>query len=168
MAWDPAEDGVTHLNVYSKAQTDLGRWLSNFTRSWVNTEDGPFASIEAYWYWLGTDSPRREELRGTHGFRSKQLGRELRAPDWTADPVFRRKILAAITAKLQSEPSRLDELASTDLPLVHYYVYGGKVVEPSEGSWMLEHLEEARRERKNEKNQKKLPGPLDSGHNAVR
>lgn len=154
MSWDPEEDGETHLNVYSKARTALGRWLSNFSRGWFETEDGPFASVEAYWYWLGAENPRREELRGTHGFRAKELGRELRSPDWNSDPEFQRKICAALDAKLATRPSMLEELAGCDLPLVHYYVYGGKAVEPSDGKWVIEHLERARREAKLKKSQK--------------
>ena len=46
----PAEDGITHVNVYSRGLTTLGRWLSNFAHCPIETEDGPFASIEGYWY----------------------------------------------------------------------------------------------------------------------
>jgi len=51
-------DGVTHVNIYSKAKTELGRWLSNFAYAPIRiTGHGRFASIEAYWYWLKDNVP---------------------------------------------------------------------------------------------------------------
>jgi len=29
---NPEEDGITHINIYSKGKTDLGRMLSNFAK----------------------------------------------------------------------------------------------------------------------------------------
>ena len=47
------DDGVTHINVYSKGATALGRALSNFARiPVVVVPNGRFESVEAYWYWL--------------------------------------------------------------------------------------------------------------------
>lgn len=66
-------DGVTHINVYSRGETAVGRWLSNFTRCSLETEDGNFESIEGYWYWLTTHDC---ELRELHGFLAKKVGRE--------------------------------------------------------------------------------------------
>ena len=39
-------DGVHHINVYSKSKTEIGRWLSNFSYSPIQTKDGDFESIE--------------------------------------------------------------------------------------------------------------------------
>ena len=48
-----ADDGVTHINVYSKGTTALGRALSNFAHiPFMVVPNGRFESIEAYWYWL--------------------------------------------------------------------------------------------------------------------
>lgn len=49
---DPTKDGIDHINVYSKGKTALGRFLSNFAETDLETKDGHFASVEAYWYWL--------------------------------------------------------------------------------------------------------------------
>jgi hypothetical protein len=43
------DDGITHINIYSKGKTELGRWLSNFTYHPIETEDGKFDSVEGYW-----------------------------------------------------------------------------------------------------------------------
>lgn len=138
-------DGVDHINVYSKGETALGRFLSNFADSPFECEDGRFRSVEGYWYWLGAGgSPRRDELRSVCGFAAKALGRSLRAPDWQTGDEFKRKIAAAIRAKLEGRPDMLAALRGNRLPLRHYYVYGGKVVEPAGCEWILAAIEEVR------------------------
>jgi len=131
-------DGVDHINVYSKGATRLGRWLSNFTPCKLITEDGEFASIEGYWYWLGCTHPDRDRLRTAYGFRAKQLGRELRADDWPSTPDFRDKIKAAIEYKVNNNPEMKKILLDNKLPLRHYYVYCGKIVEVKEAEWILD------------------------------
>jgi hypothetical protein len=43
----PSEDGVTHINVYSRGNTELGRLLSNFAHTpFSHPEFGEFASVE--------------------------------------------------------------------------------------------------------------------------
>jgi len=145
--WNPEEDGITHINVYSRGKTELGRWLSNFARSPIVTEDGHFMSIEGYWYWLGC---KDDKLKLTYGYLAKKLGRELGAPDWLEGEEFKRKIKHAISIKLYTYPEKYRELKESTLPLAHYYNYGGKVVEPKQGRWIIEFLEEMRRRIRNE------------------
>ena len=45
---NPQNDGVDHINIYSKGLTELGRFLSNFEHILITTEDGDFNSIEGY------------------------------------------------------------------------------------------------------------------------
>lgn len=145
--FNPVEDGDTHINIYSKAQTHLGTFLSNFfvCNPKVITEDGPFTTIEGYWYWLTTWD---ERLRTTNGWESKKLGRELRGNDWFKDPDFKRKILKAITIKILSNEPYKELMKNSDLPFVHYYVYNGKVITVSEGDWLIQYLEFLRKELK--------------------
>jgi hypothetical protein len=141
---NPDEDGVTHINVYSKAKTELGRFLTNFAYSPFVCADGAFDSIEGYWYWLGTSHPDRDKLHKLSGWEAKSFGRKIKAADWPAedDVEFKAKIKDAINRKLLAYPKALEALVATDLPLKHYYVYGGThAVEPPENSWVLEHLE---------------------------
>ena len=141
---DPKDDGISHINVYSKAQTELGRFLSNFSDCYVLTKDGNFRTIEGYWYWLGC---KDERLRDTKGFESKKLGRELRAPDWNKDPEFEAKIAYAITVKiLSSIDCRRLLIQSDPLPLFHYYCYGSKVIMVKDGLWMINLIDHIRRE----------------------
>lgn len=140
-------DGVDHINIYSKGATELGRALSNFADLPVQTLDGPFHSIEGYWYWLSIPpgTPRREELRLASRWHAKGLGRELRGADWVADPAFKLRIIVAMAAKLILHPDVRDQLAQSTLPFRHYYVYDDKVVEPKEGGWIIDTWEHLRR-----------------------
>lgn len=113
MKLDPLNDGVDHINVYSKGKTALGRFLTNFAYSPIITEDGPFQSIEGYWYWLGC---KDDDLRMVHGWEAKQLGRALGASDWQDTGTFKTKIMKAIEAKLDANPARLAELRASKLP----------------------------------------------------
>lgn len=134
-------DGLTHVNVYSQGKTELGRFLSNFAQSPIVTEDGSFASIEGYWYWL---SCKDDRLRLLHGYSAKALGREVGGKDWMDDAEFKRKICSAIQFKMET-PEAKDILKRNShllhLPLEHYYVYGNKVIRPKEGKWIIDKLE---------------------------
>lgn len=133
---DPKLDGIDHINVYSKGATELGRWLSNFAYSPVIIKDhGTFNSIEGYWYWLSCGD---EKLRDLYGWRAKEYGRSIGAPDWVAGDVFKSKICDAISIKLSAYPEKIKHY--NGLPLKHYYVYGGKAVEPKDGKWIIEHI----------------------------
>lgn len=133
------EDGVTHINIYSKGETKLGRDLSNFAALSVETLDGSFASLEGYWYWLSI-SPSlvaREKLRYIVGHEAKVLGKELRGADYTIDPMFKLKIVHAMVGKLILHPSLFAAFKDSSLPFRHYYVYGGQEIEPKSGQWIV-------------------------------
>lgn len=141
---DPKEDGISHINIYSKAQTELGRYLSNFSDCNIETEDGFFRTIEGYWYWLGCGD---ERLRNLSGWECKKLGRELRAPDWPKTDGFEKKILKAIAEKICSRPACVTWMVqSGTLPFFHYYSYNGKVIMPKDGLWMIDFITQFRDE----------------------
>lgn len=141
---DPEKDGIDHINIYSKGKTELGRFLTNFAHTpFEHPIDGKFESIEGYWYWL---TCQNDALRKVYGFQAKKLGRDLGGKDWVEDPMFEYKIKTAILAKLDANPDIVLDLIDSDLPFKHYYVFGGKVVEPKEGKWILEFFERLRSE----------------------
>lgn len=141
---DPSQDGVTHINIYSKAATPLGRYLSNFADCNIETKDGPFRTIEGYWYWLAV---RDDRLRKTSGWDSKKLGRELRAPDWPKTRGFQEKILSAIAIKVQDPKCVQMLLESKQLPFYHYYVsQSGMAIMPKDGLWMISFIQQFRDE----------------------
>jgi len=136
------DDGVTHINIYSKGKTQLGRYLSNFQQSYLLTEDGNFESIEGYWYWL---SSKDDKLRYLYGWEAKQYGRHIGGKDWIEDSTFKRKICLAIDFKIKTMPFELwTEFYSSKIPFKHYYVYNNKIIEPKEGKWLIEYISQVR------------------------
>lgn len=127
---NPLEDGKTHLNVYSKANTELGKFCSNFAYCPIETEDGHFDSIEGYWGWLGIseDHPLREEFRHLSGPEAKLKKDNIykQGDPGRIDPDFNRKIRDAIHLKFQT-PQAIEMLSKyvdlLSLPVVHYYYY---------------------------------------------
>ena len=142
--YNPEEDGITHINVYSKGKTWLGRRLSNFDWSPVDLEDGKFHSIEGYWYWLSSDHEDKDDLRHLYGYAAKMRGRELRGKDWIETEEFKEKIKRAITVKINQHFHIQKKLVESTLPFTHYYVFGDRVVLVEKGKWILEHLEQLR------------------------
>lgn len=128
------QDGINHINIYSKGLTELGRWLSNFTYAPIELKGlGNFDSIEALWYYLCTHDDR---LRHTHGFQAKKLGKEIlsklnETEQFHVDDNFKEIIKSALKVKLRTYPDKLNEFIYSDqkLPFVHYYEYNGKRVD---------------------------------------
>jgi hypothetical protein len=141
-------DGVDHINIYSRGVTQLGRQLSNFAHTPFECEDGRFASVEGYWYWLGCDPVNRPEvLRRIHGYRAKKEGRLLREKIMPLDEdVFRRKIKAALRMKIAYHERLAGDLRRSRLPFVHYYTSAGRVIVPSSGAWICQEYEAIRAE----------------------
>lgn len=128
--YHPSQDGINHINIYSKGKTELGRFLSNFTQSEINTPEGKFASIEGYWGYLGVkDVPQREQLRSLYGFKAKYTKKclmELYGGNF--DENFEEKIKNAILDKLEKNKAFLiSQKHLFKLPFVHYYCFPDKV-----------------------------------------
>lgn len=151
--YDPKDDGVTHINIYSRGHTELGKALSNFAHTpFHHPIHGYFASIEAFWYWLSTGG-QRNELRALHGYQAKEAGKVVREEVKKFGGLvqvkdFKAQIKKAILCKVeQNEQLRLDLKAST-LPLTHYYVWGEqpnvKVSQPGDFAWIYEYISDLR------------------------
>lgn len=126
MIMNPEDDGVTHINVYSKGKTELGRFLSNFAYSpFEHPTFGRFTSVEGFWYWLKTGQ-KHDMLRDMFGTEAKTEGKKLQE---VYVENFDQKIETAIRAKLIAHPLMLRNLISSELPLMHYYVYYGNPVD---------------------------------------
>lgn len=143
----PEEDGVSHINIYSKGKTPLGRALSNFAHTPFKSGNGTrFESVEACWYWYRLygllNAKEAHHLKSLWGFRAKQYGEELigkygYSRRWSEEE-FKVWILEAIRCKMRQNRSLLNELYLSSLPLTHYYVYGETVVELPEYSWLVD------------------------------
>ena len=142
--YNPEMDGITHINIYSKGKTTLGQWLSNFAQlGFTHPEDGFFQSVEGYWYWL---SCKKDSLRDVYGWVAKAMGRELGGKDWLEDEEFKNKIKQALKCKIDQNVDLQSLFKESNLPFTHYYVYGGKVVNVPKAKWIIEYLEELRKE----------------------
>lgn len=151
---NPKDDGKTHINVYSKGATALGRWLSNFTEEPFTLPDhGRFASIEGFWYWLGA---RDDRLRNLYGYKAKELGRSLERKISLDERSFRSEIERALWTKALKRPDMVSELVKNELPLAHYYVFDGKV-RPAGYEWILEIWRKIREESRSAA----PPGPIE-------
>lgn len=147
---NPSQEGITHINIYSKSSLWLGRELSNFSKYKIVTEDGEFSSIEGYWFWLGTGD---EKLRNMYGYEAKKYGSSLvRTITIESEEVFQNKIKSAIKYKLTKNLKLRRSLMRSKLPLTHYYYYGtvnsAKVVDAGY-KWIIEYIEEIRKELQN-------------------
>jgi hypothetical protein len=159
MTYTPDTEGIDHINAYSKSTLELGRLLSNFARQEISVgQDGRFASIEAYWYWLVCHKhPDKDQLRNLSGFAAKKKGREFASGDWRDDDPFKAKIQKACWIKILFNERLRELLRESTLPIVHYYVYGysgqgnpempgvpPRVITPEHGQWLWEWYEKAR------------------------
>lgn len=154
MVIDPKEDGYTHLNIYSKAHTQLGRDLSNFSDYPLeHPKYGRFASMEGFYYWVSTGG-HDESFRELVGYDAKKHGESLEKVE---DSEFQKKICEGLLARFDTNPDLKKRFIETTLPFVHYYYYGKdiedvKVVEPITSDFMMQYLRSLRRYLRKEEN----------------
>ena len=157
--YNPQEDGVTHINVYSKGKTRLGQLLSNFAHTpFHHPTYGYFASVEAFWYWYSAWTRfevKFDALRATHGFQAKKMGLTLREEQLqlkTPLPAaidFEQQVKTALLAKLEENVELRNKLSRNTLPLIHYYTWGEgqnvKITYPQTNLYILDYLEKLSR-----------------------
>lgn len=138
--FNPEEDGVTHINIYSAGRTKLGQFLSNFAHTPVILDEGTFESIEGYWYWL---SCHNDQLKKLYGFKAKQFGKQCNRNIKLNEEEFKKKIRIAINKKLNSYPEYKQMLKDSILPFKHYYVFNG-ITKDAGYEWIVKHIENVR------------------------
>lgn len=142
--FNPNNDGIDHINVYSQGRTNLGIFLSNWYKYPQVVEGlGTFYSIEGLWYYLGTGDDR---LRTVYGYNAKYLGRSLPRNNNMDEYEFKSIIKNAIKHKILSG-HMLQTFINSSLPFTHYYVFGGKQVN-GKSQWVINYLEDLREELK--------------------
>jgi hypothetical protein len=133
---NPTNEGIDHINAYSKSNTKLGLFLSNWEYiSNVDLVDGRFTSLENYWFWL--KSGGNEEFRNLKPYQAKKLAREL-GIDGDLSKEHRIKFKEATWAKLISKCYFIKQ-EYKDLPILHYYNYNGKIIKAGP-SWWVKYL----------------------------
>lgn len=144
--YKPETEGIDHINMYSKSTLEYGRMLSNFHRFPIATADGMFSSVEGYWWYLKIEPcEEREALRKLYGYEAAKIGKALLGPHLRANvPDFNDRISKAIWYKMR----RHRELLLPEyeqLPIVHYYVYGDKIIDKTEEfRWMMDTVNKLR------------------------
>ncbi len=120
---NPADDGTTHINIYSRGRTELGCALSNFAHiSFQHPTFGRFASMEGYWYWVATGM-HDEQLRLMWGFGAKSYGCRLTRVKLDVFE-FQQFIIQGLICKVVQNPALCAMLIDSTLPFRHYFVYG--------------------------------------------
>lgn len=136
-------EGKDYINAYSKSNLEIGRMLSNFYRCKIDTPDGIFYSVEGYYHYLKTvPCSAREELRFVSGYEALNTGRILKSMYGYSDIDFedfgQRVLLACINKISLNKHLLLPKYKG--IPIVHFYNYGGKIVEVPGCEWWVEGL----------------------------
>jgi len=63
MKYDSKDDGITHINIYSKGKTLLGKMLSNWSYYPIYLVLGRFNSIEGLIFYLSSNDEKLKELK---------------------------------------------------------------------------------------------------------
>jgi len=139
---EPLDDGTEHLNVYSKGKTWLGKALSNMSAyGFTHPTYGEFASLEGYWYWLATGKCH-EALRSLTGYKAKEVGKSFPLVEYRE---FKQDFLDGMKLRLVQNKVLGDGVRESRLPFLHYFEYGGKVVDRTEKHrWQLDFYDEWR------------------------
>lgn len=144
------DDGVTHINLYTRGRTLLGRMASNLSDCHIeHPRYGRFRTLEGLWYYLKTGK-QHEYFRDLNGFECRKKGKDLKMK-WDQD--FQRDFKVGIICKLLAHDDLRKLLIESELPLTHYYCYGKApnflMMVPSGHEWQIEFWSDMRTKLKN-------------------
>lgn len=140
---DPNNDGTTHINIYSKGNTIIGRDLSFFSnKPFTHPMYGYFQSLEGFYHYIATGM-QHDVLRTLYGLPARQYGKSVPK---VAVQNFQFIIAEAVELMLNAHPDVKMSLVKTTLPFTHYYVYneGWAVTIPTQHHWVVELYEHLR------------------------
>lgn len=170
--YKPEEDGIDHINIYSRGKTELGRELSAFSECAIHKEYGQFNSIEGLYHYLkimrSLNVPTRrvenvplnycwikrtlEDLKSAYGVRAKSLGKSARESIISygiecldrPDEEFTNEIVEATEQKIRNSKELRKAVADNTLPYLHYYVKDdGKAIYMAHFGWTADVVAEA-------------------------
>lgn len=155
--YHPINDGLEHINIYSKGRTELGRILSNFYEEEFDTVngDGKFMSIEGYYHWLGLDEncPNKDILRTLSGYKAREIGKNLKRTFGTAKKYtleeFHHIICNEVRRKFYRHQNLLvDDLSLWNAKFCHYIILNnGEIKDLTEQyQWFVDCITETRKE----------------------
>lgn len=142
------EDGVSHINVYSRGATELGKQLSHFWKKpFVHPFYGKFNSMEGFWHYIKAEAPD-DQLRTLHGPEAKFYGAAL--PRGRLYDSFYDVIIEANFHKIVQNAELAQMVVDSTLPFDHYFLLppGPVFVRKPGFEWLVEGLEKIRQELK--------------------
>lgn len=144
------DDGITHINVYSKGKTELGRLLSNFANTPVIIGDNHFASVESWWYWTKMNNfnslfkiPRFskyqvDSIKSKIGVEAKMYYRNIIGGDDRQFNPTKEQLKEVYLLKLEQNPKVKEMLLENKLPFAHYYIMKDKRVDADISLWTVD------------------------------
>ena len=133
--YNPDEDGVTHVNVFTRGKVKLGRDLSNFQECNIDHPYfGRFRTLEGLWFYIKTGC-NEEMFRIMNGHDCRKKGKIMTNVQY---PLFTKMFKLGMIEKLEKNQQLQEELKANTLPLVHYYNYAGAVHVPQRHEWQIE------------------------------
>lgn len=141
-----------HINIYSKSESDIGRFLSNMHLQDIIIDGIQYRSIEHYWHYLKTYSLDKtfaesllniespfEVLKKTRKFMSEKT--------FKPNHIFMSKILYAIEQKINENVTFKNKFILSYLPFEHYYVNGLNITNVKDKYlWLIEGISKIRKE----------------------
>lgn len=145
---NPDKDGETHINIYSKGKTELGKLLTNLANTPFDYDGQHFGSVEALWYWLLSDKKRMDFIP-LNGFEAKKMSKTLSQEERVEiDDAFRSEICEGFRCKLRCNKNIVKMLFESELPFTHYYYYGKdgnyKIMDLPQHKWQCDEYEKLR------------------------
>lgn len=120
---DEPQDGINVINIYTRGMTTLGRSLSHLAKvGFMHPEYGHFPSMEHYWMWCKTGKLHYDVFLPLDPWEVKKKAKEF--PIVPSD-TFEKDILEGEYHKLRCNPWLAKLLKECELPLAHYFTYGG-------------------------------------------
>ena len=142
---NPANDGVTHINVDVEGKTDLGISLAMGKLAFNHPILGSFICLTAYSLMINSNAPN-ERFRFMTYNEAKAL--QLRAKSGHTCKGYVSMMKEGYRCILQDHPKLLEEFKTSTLPLDAYFVSKetGLPVRSRKASWLIDILEELREE----------------------
>jgi predicted NAD-dependent protein-ADP-ribosyltransferase YbiA (DUF1768 family) len=154
MEFKPENDGIDHINVFSKSRSKLGRMLSNFAHTPFTLDGNKFESVESWWYWTKMNNINKsvlfpifsdeqlDTIRFLIGKDAKSYFRELHKADSSSFSPEPFELKRTYLQKLEENPDVKKELMENKLPIDHYYMMFDKKISAASSMWTAKLWEE--------------------------
>jgi hypothetical protein len=147
------DDGVKHINIYSKAKTSLGKQLTNMFHYNFRYDNIDFISVEQAWHFYKfTETPElaNQILQLTNSFDCLKFARANKTPESTKAVLsvgFKLIINDVIHTRIGADQDLKNLLRNSWLPFEHYYAYGDKIHDQRDKyDWLINIFESYRTE----------------------